>query len=74
MCAVRRGDGPQTVLDRVRALLEEYGLGPSVKSILKRFGFGEFATRPPLVGLDDARAQPLWDSYCELVPADRRPA
>ena len=73
MCAVRRGDGEQAVLDRVRALLEEYGLGPSVKSLLKHFGFGDFATRPPLVGLDDARARSLWEEFCELIPADQRP-
>jgi len=74
MGAVRRGDGSQAVLDRVRALLEEFGLGPSVKSLLRRFGFGDFATRPPLVGLDDARARSLWDAFCELVPADQRPS
>ena len=74
VCAVQRGEAEQADLDRVRALLEEYGLGPSVKNLLRRFGFGEFATRPPLVGLDDARAPILWDAYCELIPADRRPA
>ncbi len=74
VCAVQRGDAPQADLVRVRALLEKYGLGPSVKSLLRRFGFGDFATRPPLVGLDDARAPTLWDAYCELIPADRRPA
>ena len=74
VCAVQRGEAAQADLDRVRALLEEYGLGPSVKSLLRRFGFGEFATRPPLVGLDDIRASSLWEAYCELIPADRRPA
>jgi len=74
VCAVQRGEARQVDLDRVRALLEEYGLGPSVKSLLRRFGFGEFATRPPLVGLDDARAPSLWDDFCELIPRDRRPA
>ena len=73
VCAVQRGEAELADLDRVRALLEEYGLGPSVKNLLRRFGFGEFATRPPLVGLDDARAPILWDAYCELIPADRRP-
>lgn len=73
VCSVQRGDATQADLVRVRALLEEYGLGPSVKSLLRRFGFGDFATRPPLVGLDDARAPALWDAYCELIPADRRP-
>jgi 4-hydroxy-tetrahydrodipicolinate synthase len=73
VCAVQRGEAAQADLDRVRALLEEYGLGPSVKCILRRFGFGEFATRAPLTGLDDARARLLWDTFCGLVPADRRP-
>ncbi len=74
VCAVQRGEARQSDLDRVRSLLEEYGLGPSVKYLLRRFGFGDFSTRPPLVGLDDARAPALWDAYCELTPADRRPA
>ncbi|MCW8985137.1 MAG: dihydrodipicolinate synthase family protein [Thermoanaerobaculales bacterium] len=74
MCAVQRGEAGQADLSRVRTLLEDYGLGPSVKSILRRFGFGEFATRPPLVGLGDDRARSLWDAYCELITADRRPA
>jgi len=73
VCAVQHGDAAQSDLVRVRALLEEYGLGPSVKSLLRRFGFGDFATRPPLIGLDGARAPILWDAYCELIPADRRP-
>ena len=73
MCAVRNGDGSQADLSRVRALLEEYGLGPSVKSILRRFGFGEFSTRPPLVGLDDPRERSLWEAFCEVIPANRRP-
>ncbi len=71
--AVQRGEATQSDLVRVRALLEEYGLGPSVKSLLRRFGFGDFATRPPMVGLEEARAPALWDAYCELIPADRRP-
>jgi len=74
VCAVQRGEAKQSELDRVRSLLEEYGLGPSVKQVLSRFGFGEFATRPPLIGLDDARAPLLWEAYCELIPAERRPA
>ena len=73
VCAVQRGEAEQSDLDRVRSLLEEYGLGPSVKCLLRRFGFGDFATRPPLSGLDEARAPKLWDAYCQLIPADRRP-
>jgi dihydrodipicolinate synthase/N-acetylneuraminate lyase len=71
--AVKRAQAEQAVLDRVRALLEEYGLGPSVKSILRRSGIGEYATRPPLVGLEPAREPALWDAFCELIPEDRRP-
>jgi len=74
VCAVQRGEAEQSDLDRVRSLLEEYGLGPSVKYLLRHFGFGDFATRPPLAGLDDARTPKLWDAYCQLIPADRRPA
>jgi 4-hydroxy-tetrahydrodipicolinate synthase len=73
VCAVRRGEAAQPDLDRVRALLEEYGLGPSVKLILRRGGLGEYATRPPLVGLDPDREPAFWDAYCQLIPADRRP-
>ncbi len=60
-------------LDAVRGLLEAYGLGPSVKAILHRCGLGEYATRPPLVGLEPERADQLWESYCELVPPENRP-
>jgi 4-hydroxy-tetrahydrodipicolinate synthase len=73
VAAVQRGEAEQAELDRVRALLEEYGLGPSVKSILRRSGIGDYATRPPLIGLEPAREPTLWDTYCELIPPDRRP-
>jgi 4-hydroxy-tetrahydrodipicolinate synthase len=63
----------QQGLDRMRALLEEYGLGPSVKSILRRSGFGAYATRPPLVGLDKAAGAHLWSAFCELLPESERP-
>lgn len=67
VCAVQRGEEPQERLDAVRALLEAYGLGPSVKEILRRRGFGEFATRPPLVSLEDERRDELWARYRDLV-------
>jgi 4-hydroxy-tetrahydrodipicolinate synthase len=71
--AVRRGDADQSRLDEVRALLEAYGLGPSVKAILRRCGLGEYATRPPLLGLDPSRAEALWLAYRRLVPEEQRP-
>jgi 4-hydroxy-tetrahydrodipicolinate synthase len=71
--AVERGGGEQARLDELRTLLEEYGLGPSVKALLRRCGLGEFATRPPLLGLDDERSDALWVRFCELVPEEHRP-
>ncbi len=71
--AVRRGETAQDRLDEVRGLLEAYGLGPSVKAILRACGLGEYATRPPLVSLEPSRALELWDQYCELVPPEHRP-
>lgn len=68
-----RDDGEQQHLDTVRGLLEEYGLGPSVKSILRRSGLGAYATRPPLVGLEPIREDELWSSFCDLVPSALRP-
>jgi len=73
VCAVHRGDAAQEALDGLRGLLEDYGLGPSVKAILRRAGLGEFATRPPLLGLDPSREEALWQSYCCLVPEEFRP-
>lgn len=68
-----RGEEEQNRLDAVRGLLEVYGLGPAVKSILRRTGLGVYATRPPLVGLDSSREDELWSAYCDLVPHDERP-
>jgi 4-hydroxy-tetrahydrodipicolinate synthase len=73
VAAVQRGTAEQSELDRVRGLLEVYGLGPAVKAILRRAGLGEYATRPPLLGLDPARGEALWEAYCGLVPPAARP-
>jgi 4-hydroxy-tetrahydrodipicolinate synthase len=64
--AVQVGEVEQGVLDEVRDLLEDYGLGPSVKAILRRRGFGDFATRPPLRGLDTERTDELWERFRRL--------
>jgi 4-hydroxy-tetrahydrodipicolinate synthase len=71
--AVLRGEAEQDALDALRGLLEDYGLGPSVKAILRRAGLGDYATRPPLVGLDPSRDDALWKAYCRLVPEEHRP-
>ena len=73
VCAVHREDAAQDELDALRGLLEDHGLGPSVKAILRRGGLGEFATRPPLVGLEHSREDELWTGYCRLVPEEHRP-
>ena len=73
VAAVQRGTAEQSELDRARELLEAYGLGPAVKAILRRAGLGEYATRPPLLGLDPAREEALWEAYCALVPPAARP-
>ena len=73
MASVQRARTGQASLDRVRSLLESYGLGPSVKSILHHCGLGEYATRPPLVGLAPDREEALWEAYCALVPESQRP-
>jgi dihydrodipicolinate synthase/N-acetylneuraminate lyase len=57
----------QGELDAVRSLLEEYGLGPSVKTILRHKGFGAYRTRPPLVDLDDAAAAKLIAEFENLA-------
>jgi 4-hydroxy-tetrahydrodipicolinate synthase len=71
--AVQRGQADQASLDRIRSLLEDHGLGPSVKAVLRHCGLGEYATRPPLLGLESEREPELWDAYCAFVPESQRP-
>jgi 4-hydroxy-tetrahydrodipicolinate synthase len=69
VAAVHRGEAEQEELNRVRGLLEDFGLGPSVKTVLRRGGFGDYATRPPLRGLDSARDEELWAAFQKLHPS-----
>jgi 4-hydroxy-tetrahydrodipicolinate synthase len=71
--AAHRDRAQQASLDGLRSLLETFGLGPSVKSVLRHCGLGEYATRPPLVGLEPDREEALWNAYCALVRESRRP-
>jgi dihydrodipicolinate synthase/N-acetylneuraminate lyase len=66
VAAVGRDAELQPRLDAVRDLLEEYGLGPSVKAILRWMGFGDYTTRPPLEGLDPRREQRLLERFAGL--------
>jgi 4-hydroxy-tetrahydrodipicolinate synthase len=74
VAGVQNGAVDQKHLDRMRTLLEGYGLGPSVKTILRRSGLGAYATRPPLRGLEVARGDELWSTFREFVPVGERPA
>jgi 4-hydroxy-tetrahydrodipicolinate synthase len=48
-----RSNRAQEALARVRGLLEEFGLQASVKALLRHRGFGDYGSRPPLVGLEN---------------------
>jgi dihydrodipicolinate synthase/N-acetylneuraminate lyase len=67
VAAARRDSGRQGELDSVRILLENYGLGPAVKAILRHRGFGAYRTRPPLVDLDEAAAAKLIAEFENLT-------
>jgi 4-hydroxy-tetrahydrodipicolinate synthase len=67
VCEVHRGEAPQEDLDLVRGFLEDWGLGPSVKTILKRTGFGEYRTRPPLLDPTPEQEQQLWNGFEALA-------
>ncbi|MBZ0137559.1 MAG: dihydrodipicolinate synthase family protein [Planctomycetes bacterium] len=49
----------QGKLNSVRGLLEKFGLGASVKAVLRRKGFGAYAARPPLTGMDPGSEKQL---------------
>lgn len=50
----------QAKLNSVRGMLEKFGLGAAVKAILRKKGFGDYATRPPMVALEAAKADQLF--------------
>jgi dihydrodipicolinate synthase/N-acetylneuraminate lyase len=66
VAAVNRGVDRQHELTAIRSLLEEFGLGPAVKCILRDWGFGSYRTRPPLLGLDEARERDLLRRFSEF--------
>ncbi|MCC7507910.1 MAG: dihydrodipicolinate synthase family protein [Planctomycetes bacterium] len=57
--SIERKAGQQVKLNSVRGLLEKFGLGPAVKAILRKKGFGDYAARPPLTALPDTQAEQL---------------
>ena len=69
VAAVNRGLDRQPELTAVRSMLEDFGLGPAVKCILRDLGFGSYRTRPPLLGLDEAREAELMGRFAEITGA-----
>ncbi len=67
VAAVNRGLDRQSELTAVRSMLEDFGLGPAVKCILRNLGFGSYRTRPPLLGLDEAREAELVGRFAEIT-------
>lgn len=72
VAATHLDSGRQHELDAVRNLLEEYGLGPAVKTLLRLKGFGAYRTRPPLLDLDDASASKLSAEFEKLTRGGAR--
>lgn len=60
----------QEALLAVRNLLEEYGLQAAVKALLRHRGFGEYGSRPPMMGLgaEPERSAELVRRFEELSP------
>lgn len=50
----------QAKLNSVRGMLEKFGLGAAVKAILKKKGLGDYASQPPMTGLEAAKAEQLF--------------
>ncbi len=66
--AVREDAGLQPELDRVRGVLERFGLIPAAKAVLRRAGLGEFRVRPPLADLSPADADRLAAELAGVAP------
>ena len=59
VAGIRQKPDQQGKLNSVRGLLEKFGLGQSVKAILRKKGFGAYAARPPLTQIDPKAEQQL---------------
>ncbi len=46
-------------LDRLRAVLDDFGLGPAIKAVLRHHRLGRYATRPPLQALPEEQVLQL---------------
>ena len=52
VASIKSKPDQQGKLNSVRGLLEKFGLGASVKAILHKKGFGDYAARPPMTDID----------------------
>lgn len=64
----------QAKLNSVRGILEKFGLGASVKAILRHMGFGEYWTRPPMTALKPEIEAQLFELLEMLGVASEREA
>jgi 4-hydroxy-tetrahydrodipicolinate synthase len=67
VASIRRQSERQPDLDAIRGLLEEYGLVPAIKTILRFKGLGAYSNRPPMVGLDPERERALLQRFGGLA-------
>ncbi len=58
----------QPELDRVRGVLETFGLVPSAKALLRRAGLGSFRVRPPLADLSADDEERLVRAFEAAIP------
>lgn len=58
--AIETNPQHQAKLNSVRGLLEKFGLGGAVKAILRKKGFGAYATRPPMQALEAKQVEQLF--------------
>jgi len=69
---VERKPEAQAKLNSVRGMLEKFGLLAATKSVLRRIGFGPYATRPPLTPLDPEQEQKL-HAMLDMLAVIKRP-
>jgi 4-hydroxy-tetrahydrodipicolinate synthase len=67
VASTQRDADRQPELDRVRSLLESYGLGPAVKAVLRHKDIGAYRSRPPLLDLDPDSEKRLIQEFDDLT-------
>lgn len=73
VAGLRSQPSKQSALEQVRGLLEKFGLAAAVKSILRRMGIGDYASRPPMMELSAEEADVLASMFADLTGAPLKP-